>query len=177
MSWVSVVGLVKKSSHVKILLLAILLLLVVGCTNKSQIRRDLTNYLDLTTQESLASLETQSRLNSYWLTLDLYNSDENKRQTVFQKYKLYFDWASSQTIWLDELHGLWQQKHTSWDVQPYGRHVYVVRGYELGWKDSDFWPGQWYYYDYPGGEREKRFEPADSYALQLYYEITKTYKR
>ena len=177
MSWLSVVGLVKKSIYVKILLLAILPLLVVGCTNTSQIRQDLANYLDLTTQESLTSLTTQSRVNSYWLTLELYNSEENGRQTVFQKYKLYFDWASSQTIWLDELHGLWQQKHTNWDVQTYGGDVYLVKGAELGWKDDDFWPGQWYYYDYPEDERGKRFEPADSYALQLYYEITKTYKR
>lgn len=177
MSWVSVVGLVKKSSYVEILLLAILPLLVVGCTNTSQIRQDLANYLDLTTQEDLTSLATQSRVNSYWLMLDLYTCDENERQTVSQEYKMQFDWASSQTIWLNELHGLWQQKYTSWDVQPYGGDVYLVKGYELGWKDGDFWPGQWYYYNYSEVERVRRFEPADSYAGQLYYEITKTYKK
>ena len=177
MRWVTVVNLVKKSSYVKVPLLAILLLLVIGCANKSQIRQDLTKYLDLTTKESLACLETQSRVNAYSLMLDFYTCNENERQTLSQKYKMQFDWALSQTIWLGELRGLWQQKHTSWDVQPYGGDVYLVKGYELGWKDGDFWPGQWYYYDYPEAKRGKRFEPADSYALELYYEITRTYKK
>jgi len=171
------VGLVKKSSYVRILLLAILPLLVIGCANRSQIRQDITKYLDSTTKASLTSLKEQSYEKAYLLMYDLYIADENKRHTTLQNSSMRFEWVSNRIIWLDELRTLWQQKYTEWDVLPYGRDVYIVKGYELGWKDGNFWPGQWYYYDYPEVEGGKRFKPADSYAGQLYSEITKTSDR